>query len=84
MCFGANCVDLVVISGALFSNFHKNEHVSGAQNIAKKINECFTNIGPDLASSIDTANKAPFDSYLNTPCSDSFLFQYINSTGIAM
>ena len=61
----------------------ENEHVSGAQNIANKFNEYFTNIGPDLARSINTANKAPFDSYLNTPCSNSFLFQYTNPTDIA-
>ena len=61
----------------------ENEHVSGAQNITNKFNEYFTNIGPDLARSINTANKAPFDSYLNTPCSNSFLFQYTNPTDIA-
>ena len=61
----------------------KNKHVSGAQNIANKFNEYFTNIGPDLASSIDASNKAPFDSYLNTPCSNSFLFQYTNPADIA-
>ena len=48
-----------------------------------KFNEYFTNIGPDLARSINTANKAPFDSYLNTPCSNSFLFQFTNPTDIA-
>ena len=61
----------------------ENEHVSGAQNIANKLNEYFTNIGPDLARSINTANKAPFDSYLNTLCSNSFLFQYTNPTDVA-
>ena len=61
----------------------ENEHVFGSQNIANKFNEYFTNIGPDLARSINTANKAPFDSYLKTPCSNSFLFQYTNPTDIA-
>ena len=61
----------------------KNGHVSGAQNVANKFSEYFINIGPDLASSIDTSNKTPFDSYLNTPCSNSFLFQYSNPTDIA-
>ena len=51
-------------------------------NIANKFNEYFTDIGPDLASLIDTSNKAPFDSYLNTPCSNSFLFQYTSPTDI--
>ena len=60
----------------------ENEQVSGAQNIANKFNEYFTNIGSDLARSINTANKATFDSYLNTPCSNSFLFQYTNPTDI--
>ena len=63
--------------------YAKNKHVSGAQNIANKFNEYFTNKGPDLASSIDTSNKAPFDSYFNTPCSNSFLFQYTNPADIA-
>ena len=61
----------------------KNEHMFGAQNIANKFNEYFTDIGLDLPSSIDTSNKAPFSSYLNTPCSNSFLFQYTNPTDIA-
>ena len=55
----------------------------GPKNIANKFNEYFTDIGLDLASSIDTSNKAPFDSYLNAPCSNSFLFQYTNPTDIA-
>ena len=55
----------------------------GAQNIANKFNEYFTNIGSDLARPINTANKAPFDSYLNMSCSNSFLFQYTNLTDIA-
>ena len=54
-----------------------NKHVSGAQNIANKFNEYFTNIGRDLASSIDTSIKlhsilisihpAPIPSCFNTP-----------------
>ena len=50
--------------------------------MANKLNEYFTNIGPDLASSVNTSNKAPFDSYLNTPCSNVFLYQYTNPTDI--
>ena len=57
--------------------------MSGAQNIANKFNEYSTNIGQDLASSIDTSNKAPFDSYLNTTCPNSFLFQYTDPADIA-
>ena len=61
----------------------ENEHVSEAQNIANKFNKYFTNIGSDPARSINTGNKAPFDSYLNTPCSNSLLFQYTNATYVA-
>ena len=35
-------------------------------------------MGPKLAKSINTANKAPFNSYLATPCPASFNFAYTN------
>ena len=44
--------------------------------MADKFNEYFTEIGPKLAKSINTANKAPFNSYLTTPCPASFNFGY--------
>ena len=61
----------------------ENQHTSAAQNIVNKFNEYFTNIRPDLARSINTSNKAPFDSYLDTSCSNTIVFQYINPTDIA-
>ena len=61
----------------------ENEHVSGAAQKLANFNEYFTNIGPDLTCSINISNKAPFDSYLNTPCPNSSVFQYTNPTDIA-
>ena len=36
----------------------------------------FTKIGPELARSIDTSHKIPFDNYLKSPCQLFFQFQY--------
>ena len=55
---------------------HKGIEITGTKNIADKFNEYFTEIGPKLAKSINTANKAPFNSYLTTPCPASFNFGY--------
>ena len=61
------------------SNFlHDGVEITGSKNIADKFNEYFIEIGPKLARSIDTANKAPFDSDLTTPCAASFNFTYIS------
>ena len=60
----------------------ENEHMCGAQNIANEFNEFFTNIRLDQPRSINTSNKAPLDSYLDTPCSNSFFFRYTNPTDI--
>ena len=57
--------------------------VTGAINIANKFNEYFTNIGPQLARSIDGSNRIPFHSYLTKPCSSSFGFQYTNPTDVS-
>ena len=57
--------------------------VTGAINIANKFNEYFTNIGPQLARSIDGKNRIPFHSYLTKPCSSSFGFQYTNPTDVS-
>ena len=46
---------------------HEGVEVIGLKNVADKFNEYFTEIGPKLAKSIDTANKAPFNHYLTTP-----------------
>ena len=48
----------------------------GLKNVADKFNVYFTEIEPKLAKSIDTANKAPFNHYLTTPCAASFNFVY--------
>ena len=55
---------------------HEGVEVMGLKNVADKFNEYFTEIGPKLAKSIDTANKAPFNLYLTTPCAASFNFVY--------
>ena len=47
---------------------YEGVEITGTKNIADKFNEYFTEIGPKLAKSINTANKAPFNSYLITPC----------------
>ena len=55
---------------------HEGVEITDTKNIADKFNEYFTEIGPKLAKSINTANKAPFNSYLTTPCPASFNFGY--------
>ena len=55
---------------------HEGTEVIGLKNVADKFNEYFTEIGPKLAKSIDTANKAPFNHYLTTSCAASFNFVY--------
>ena len=55
---------------------HEGVEIIGLKNVADKFNEYFTEIGPKLAKSIDTANKAPFNHYLTTPCAASFNFVY--------
>ena len=55
---------------------HEGVEVIGLKNVADKFNEYSTEIGPKLAKSIDTANKAPFNHYLTTPCEASFNFVY--------
>ena len=61
---------------------HDGVEITGSENIADKFNEYFTDIGPKLVRSIDTVNKAPFDSYLTTPCAASFNFIYISPDDI--
>ena len=41
-----------------------------------------TEIGLSLASEIDVANKSPFNTYLTSPCTSSFYFQYTNPSGL--
>ena len=54
----------------------------GSKIIADKFNEYFTKICPELASSIDTSHKIPFDDYLKSPCQLSFQFQYTTPDSI--
>ena len=61
---------------------NNGKYVCGVKNIADKFNEYFTEIGPSLASEIDVSNKSPFNTYLTSPCTSSFHFQYTNPSGI--
>ena len=61
---------------------NNGKYVYGAKNIADKLNEYFTEIGPILASEIDVSNKPPFNTYLTSPCTSSFHFQYTSPSGI--
>ena len=56
--------------------------ISDSKTIADKFNEYFTKIGPELARSIDTSHKIPFDNYLKSPCQLSFQFQYTTPDSI--
>ena len=61
---------------------NNGKYVCSPKNIADKFNECFTEIGPSLASEIDVSNKSPFNTYLTSPCTSSFHFQYTNPSGV--
>ena len=61
---------------------HEGFEITGTKNIADKFDEYFTEIGPKLAKSINTANKAPFNSYLTTSCPATFNFAYTNPDDI--
>ena len=61
---------------------NNGKYVCGVKNIADKFNVYFTEIGPSLASEIDVSNKSPFNTYLTSPCTSSFYFQYTNPSGI--
>ena len=50
--------------------------------MADKFNECFTEIGPNIASEIDVSNKAPFNTYLSSPCTSSCHFKYTNLSDV--
>ena len=54
----------------------RGQQIAGDKNIADKLNEYVTQIGPSLANSIDISNKATFDTYLKKPNSSSFQFEY--------
>ena len=61
---------------------NNGKYVCGAKNIADKFNEYFTEIGPSLANEIDVSKWSPFNTYLTSPCTSSFHFQYTNPCGI--
>ena len=61
---------------------HEGVEITGTKNIADKFNEYFTEIGPKLAKSINTSNKAQFNSYLTISCAASFNFAYTNPDNI--
>ena len=56
--------------------------IMGSMNIANKFNEFFTQIGPQLASSIDDKNKPPFNSFLKSH-SCVFRFEYTEPSDIS-
>ena len=53
--------------------------VTDKQEIANEMNKFFTNIGPSLASVIDTSNKPDFKSYLSEPSSSRFYIEYTDT-----
>ena len=55
---------------------------SNDQEIANQFNNYFTDIGQQLANTIDSENKYPFQHYLRTPCGTNFQFSNINSTDV--
>ena len=44
--------------------------------MANEFNNFYANIGPELASAIDTNNKAPYHSYLTNPATTKFEFEH--------
>jgi hypothetical protein len=50
--------------------------------IAKNFNNFFINIGPDLATSINTPPNKHFTDYLTNPCAHSFCFKNVNKDEI--
>ena len=59
-----------------------NRIVTETASIADEFNKYFTEIGSNLASTINTSNKPSFKSYLNKPCSSSFNFEYTTPEGV--
>lgn len=57
--------------------------VKDKQIIADSFNLFFTNIGPDLASNIDTRNKKPYSEYLKRVITSSFYFKLTNEVEVA-
>ena len=55
---------------------------SNDQEIANQFNNYFTDIGQQLANTIDSENKYPFQHYLRTPCGTNLQFSNINYTDV--
>ena len=53
---------------------HEGQEITNPCDIANEFNSFFANIGPILASKIDTGNKKPFQSYLTNDISTEFIF----------
>ena len=62
----------------------RGQQISGVKNIADKLNEYFTQIGPSLANLIEISNKATFDTYLKKPnfSESSFQFEYTDAPSL--
>ena len=52
--------------------------ITDKEDMCKRFNEFFTNIGPKLAEKIDTENKKSFDSYLKKRVLSSFTFSLVD------
>ena len=65
-----------------FPEFFKDGNIliNDRLTIANKFNVFFTNIGPNLASEINTPNHKHFKDYLNSPPKCTFQFQLIDET----
>jgi hypothetical protein len=57
---------------------HNNDCLTDPYEIADKFNDFFVNIGPNLADVIETHDKPPFATYLQTKVESTFLFETIN------
>ena len=57
---------------------HDNDCLTDPKEIANKFNDFFVNIGPNLADRIDTQDKPPFATYLQTKVESTFHFETIN------
>jgi exonuclease III len=69
-----------------FPNYfnHKNNKLTDPTDIAKHFNDFFINIGPELANSIDTANKRPFLDYLkNNNINSQFSFKTVSESDVS-
>ena len=59
-----------------------NQEISCKEAIARNFNEYFANIGPALASKIETSNGHDFKKYLLNPAQHQFAFKAITETDI--